>query len=204
MRHDGVDEMTHDRDSADSRLEAQLARLPLDVQPGKDLWSGIEGTIRSNRRRQDDGEPSDNIPWWSQSWAGVAAAVVLVVASSLTTFALVDREAPAVSNASPWALDGVGLQFASYPMGPQYMEARRTLSATLESRVADLQPDTRKAVEASLEEIRQALAEIDEALRDDPNNVLLQQLLLATYQDELAVLSNLNLMTRNLAVRTDL
>ena len=197
--------MTNDSDSANGRLDDQLARLPREIQPGKDLWAGIEDGIRNGPRLGADEAISGGEAWWSHGWARAAAAVLLVVASSLTTFALVERKAPVVvSNTPVWGADGVGLQFASYPMGPQYLEARRTLSATLESQVAGLEPNTREAVEKSLGEIRQAVGEIDKALRDDPNNVLLQQLLLATYQDELAVLNNLNVMTRNLSVRTDL
>lgn len=191
--------MTNDRDSADKRLDERLSRLPQEVWPEKDLWAGIAAGIQG----VSEVRPG-NAVWWSRGWAGLAAAVLLVVTSSLTTFALMDRQVPTASDVPAWRADGVGLQFASYPMGPQYLEARRTLSAGFESRVAELEPDTRQAVEASLAEIRQALAEIDKALRDDPNNVLLQQLLLATYQDELAVLNDLNVMTRNLPVRMDL
>ena len=59
-------------------------------------------------------------------------------------------------------------------------------------------------VRRNLEQIRSALNEINQALSDDPNNVLLQQLLLAAYQDELAVLTEVNRMARSLPTRKEI
>ncbi len=175
------------------RLEQVLAKLPRDIDPPRDLWPGIEAAIG------DAGRAS----WWPQGWQGLAAALALVVSSSLITLWVSGGGDQAIEPA-PWVAADVGMQFASYPIGPQYMEARRKLSADFEARLAGLAPETRAAVQESLGDIREALNEIDAALRNDPNNVLLQQLLLAAYQDELAVLTDLNSITETITVRTDL
>jgi hypothetical protein len=59
-------------------------------------------------------------------------------------------------------------------------------------------------IDRNLAQIREALAEINDELAEDPNNVLLQQLLLAAYQDELAVLMNVNRMAQTLPKRTEI
>jgi hypothetical protein len=56
----------------------------------------------------------------------------------------------------------------------------------------------------NLETIRQAMAEINAALGEDPANQFLQQQLLAAYQDELTVLANLQRVTERLSTRNEI
>lgn len=179
----------------DGELERAVAKLPREIQPSRDLWPGIEAAI-------GDAGRSDH-RWWPRGWQGLAAALALAASSSLITL-WVSRDGDSTVQPPAWVQGDVGMQFAAYPIGPQYAEARRKLSMRFDARLDQLAPETRVAVEQSLADIRQALNEMDEALRADPNNVLLQQLLLAAYQDELAVLNDLNAMTETITVRTDL
>ena len=93
---------------------------------------------------------------------------------------------------------------AGYTLGPRYERARNELTRDLDRQLAALPDDTRALVNRNLAQIRQALAEINDELSEAPNNVLLQQLLLATYQDELAVLMNVNRMAQTLPTRTEI
>ena len=58
---------------------------------------------------------------------------------------------------------------------------------------------SRAKLESSLGELRRAAEQINVALAEQPGDPLLQELLLATYQDELAVLANVNQLTSALA-----
>ena len=93
---------------------------------------------------------------------------------------------------------------ADYTLGPRYQRARQLLTRDLDRQLEALPEETRALVERNLGQMRAALAEINEALAQDPNNVLLQQLLLAAYQDELAVLMDVNRLARTLPTRTDI
>ncbi len=59
-------------------------------------------------------------------------------------------------------------------------------------------------VERNLAQIREAVKEINQALEDDPGNILLQQLLMAAYQDEMDVLANVNRMARAVPSRNEI
>jgi hypothetical protein len=106
--------------------------------------------------------------------------------------ATVHRVAPASPFGPAYELDG------------GYQAARAGLVDDLEQHLASLDPEARVAVLENLETIRRAMAEINAALGDDPASVLLQNQLLATYQDELAVLANLQRVTGRLPQRNDL
>jgi hypothetical protein len=77
-------------------------------------------------------------------------------------------------------------------LGDRYRLDREQLAEAFDDRLRQLQPETREAVLANLRDIQRALTEINSALDADPNNVLLQQLLVATYQEELAVFDQVN------------
>jgi hypothetical protein len=59
-------------------------------------------------------------------------------------------------------------------------------------------PSARAKLEFNLGEMRRAADEINAALAAQPGDPLLEELLLKTYQDELAVLSNVNQLTDSL------
>jgi hypothetical protein len=80
-------------------------------------------------------------------------------------------------------------------LGPGYDAARRDLLGTLSARIDRLPPDARRQLEKNLAEIRLASAEINAALQLSPGDPLLEELLINTYQDELAVLANVNQLT---------
>jgi hypothetical protein len=175
------------RPESNPGLDALLNALPREVQPERDLWPDIVVRLepRSTRR----------MPAWALQ---VAAAVVLVAASSLITASLVRRDVAPVAE--------VGAPIAATPVVPaafgrargldvHYETARRQLAAGLEQRLAGMPPSTQHKLQANLAEMRRAAEEINAALALQPGDPLLEELLLNTYQDELGVLASVNQLT---------
>jgi len=171
------------RPDDDRALEAALARLPRSVNPPRDLWPGIAARVEDRPGRS-------GLRW---PWAA-AAAVVLVVASSAITASLVRRAGTPVA-AGPVAEAPVpGTASTAFGPGhtldPAYDAARRNLVDELSRRIDRMPPSARQRLEANLGELRRASSEINGLLAERPGDPLLEELLLATYQDELAVLAN--------------
>jgi hypothetical protein len=138
-----------------------------------------------------------------------AAAVLLVAASSLITASLVRRSgdgavataaAPAgPRNGSQPAAGAAVAQPAAFGPGhalsPEYAAARAQLAAMLTARIDDLPSSARQKLEDNLAQLRRATDEINAALALQPGDPLLEELLLNTYQEELAVLASVNDLT---------
>jgi hypothetical protein len=204
--------MTHDEQmpgQADAKLDARLRGLPLEVEPERDLWAGIAA-------RMETGAAPMTVPARRPAWMWqAAAAVILVAGSSLLTASLLDRKASAVQSAGQpevapassgqapaIAADGaVAMPAAFGPTGKldnEYLAARQQLTRVLDERIAALPPSARAKLEFNLGEMRRAADEINAALAAQPGDPLLEELLLKTYQDELAVLSNVSELTNSL------
>jgi hypothetical protein len=199
--------MTQDERSpqdAAARIDSRLRELPREIEPGRDLWSGIAARIDERADPAPVREPRRSAWFWQ-----AAAAVALVAASSLLTATLLDRDRPAgqadvtVAPSNPVATsqDAVGMPAAFGPAGtldPEYLAARKQLTQMLDQRIATLSPSARAKLEFNLGEMRRAADEINVALAAQPGDPLLEELLLKTYQDELAVLSNVSQLTASL------
>jgi hypothetical protein len=176
--------MSQDRNASASALDTALAALPRGIEPGRDLWPAIEAGL----------EPRDVRAGRRWLWPA-AAAVLLVVGSSLITATLLRDDEPLVAQRAP-AAGQVGYANAAFGPGqtldPAYETARQDLARTLSERIDRLPPDARHQVEKNLAEIRRASAEINAALELSPGDPLLEELLLNAYQDELAVLASVN------------
>ena len=188
---------------AAARLDARLRELPLEVAPGRDLWPDIAARI--DERATLFAPATRRSTWLWQA----AAAMVLVAGSSLLTASLLDRSRPvqqaavpvAPASGSTAADTAVALPAAFGPAGrldPEYVAARKQLTLVLDRRIATLPPSARAKLEFNLEEMRRAADEINAALAEQPGDPLLEELLLKTYQDELAVLSNVDQLTSSL------
>lgn len=188
---------------AAARLDALLGELPLEVAPGRDLWPDVAARI--DERVQPVAYKARPAAWLWQA----AAAVVLVAGSSLLTASLLDRNVlkqrsavtavPANAHAASDA--AVAMPAAFGPAGqldPEYVAARRQLTQVLNQRIAALPTSARAKLEFNLGEMRRAADEINAALAAQPGDPLLEELLLKTYQDELAVLSNVSQLTNSL------
>ena len=178
-------------------LMQRARRLPGEIPPRRDLWSDIEARLRAPEPATAAGAG------WR--WFGLAAAASVIMAVAALTVLHTDRQ-PTLPAPAPVAVstDFPAPFGPAYSLGPQYQVARAGLAQDLNSRLAALPPETRASVLRNLEAIRAAVAEINAALADDPGNVLLQQLLLTTYQDELAVLADVQDATEKLPKRNEI
>jgi len=187
-----------DENLANDPLLRAARALPREIAPPRDLWPGIETAIAREQGR-------GGRQW--QRWLAQAAAVVLLVgASSGVTVLVMEREggagAPDAALTEPLTFDMVAGSFGDrYHLGPGFVDARSRLAANLDAKLAKLPPDTRIAVEANIADIRASIAEINKALSDQPDNRLLQDLLLDAYQQELSLMKKVDSIARSAAMR---
>lgn len=195
---------------AEAELDRRIARLPKAVEPGRDLWPDIEAQLDAGAA-DGDARTVTRYAWWGAAAAAVCAAALLPQLL---------REAPVSNDPVPMAtvpetsttgLDTAGQQLrlrnaavTSMEPGPEYRAARAELLALLEGRLAELAPEDREIVVRNIETIRRALEEIDGALQDNPDDPLLQELMLQTYQRELDVMARVNGLAGPARRRTDL
>jgi hypothetical protein len=195
---------------AEAELDRRIARLPKAVEPGRDLWPDIEAQLDAGAAA-GDARTVTRYAWWGAAAAAVCAAALLPQLL---------REAPVSNDPVPMAtvpetsttgLDTAGQQLrlrnaavTSMEPGPEYRAARAELLALLEGRLAELAPEDREIVVRNIETIRRALEEIDGALQDNPDDPLLQELMLQTYQRELDVMARVNGLAGPARRRTDL
>lgn len=199
------------RSEWEAKLDQRLSRLPDELEPKSDLWPAISQRIsapvplveRESKRRV----------WFRTA----ALAASLAVVSSLATSWWLSRAPDSVDvvqsptsklvfrdvvHAPAFGIQQAGI--AQVP-GETYIRDRKVVIAALREQMQLLPEDTRHKVERDLLMIDRALEDISQELTGDPNNVLLQQLLLAMYQEELMLLEGLNQTTEAVkAQRTNL
>ena len=146
-----------------------LREMPQDVQPGRDLWAGIEPRITSRRR----------------AWrfpVSLAASVVLVTAGMWMGQHL-------QGDARQAALPSVAVIPASFRSDPEYQRQRNDLLRTLPEKLNQLPQESQQHVRDSLQSIQQAIENIETELGRDTGNALLQELLINATQEEMRVLT---------------
>jgi hypothetical protein len=198
------DDIDYERDE----LMLAARRLPAGIAPKRDLWPGIASAIEDNAREQKGSAFSRGRPGWNRIFAQAAAVVLLVGGSSgVTWFAMKQDAQPlaTVPSAGTLRFESVAGSFGSqYHLGPEFMDARNELAARLDEELARLSPATRHEVETNLETIRAAILEINLALAEEPDNALLQRLLINAYRDELAVMSRVDGIASSAMRRSDI
>ncbi len=183
-------------------LDLALDSLPREVRSERDLWAGI--------RTQIEASPAGSFPAASRTaarlWMRLAAGFLLVVASSFTTYLLVQQSArQQVQQARQTAATQLQ-QAPSLPvmpasfggreeLGKGYLQAREALDAEFKRRIEMLPPVARAKLERNLADLRRAASEISATLAEHPSNPLLQELLLSTYQSELMLLGSVGEVT---------
>lgn len=172
------------------------------------------------------GAPASRYGWWGAAAAALAVAAILPlllrespgpvdgVPEDGVPMATVPAETIPVqppAGATDFGIDTAGQRLrlrnaavTSVQPGPEYEEARAELLALLEERLEGLAPEEREIVVRNIEAIRGALEEIDTALQDNPDDPLLQELMLKTYQTELDVMARVNGLAGPAKRRTDL
>ena len=168
----------------DDALMRAARELPRGVAPRRDLWPGIEHAISLPA-------PAPRFAW-NRIAAQAAAVLLLVGGSSAVTWLALEgpqtQPAP-VAGTQPLHFETVAGSFgARYHLGPEFIDARNGLAAGLDAKLAQLPPATREAVEQNIADIRAAISEMNQALANEPDNALLQDLLLSAYREELELM----------------
>ncbi len=193
-----ADRLNRDADwrAEEERLRALLRQvhgLPKAIEPGRELWHGIERRIAET--------PADNVVVFPRSavYAFAAAAVVVVLTS--VSFLVAQDNQPVSDPSTPnktiatHPVDGdlpvhfVSTDDAEYDLAlAHYKSATDALRVSIEERSDSMEEETWVAVSESLKVIEQAIQDIEEALDDDPSNPELRTLLVAAYQKEVGLL----------------
>lgn len=152
----------------DDKLKAALERLPRDIQPQRDLWSGISARIERKRVR----------PLWSY---GLAASLLVAVAAGALWSTYGVRH-PA----------GTGLETVSSGGNPAenaYLAQRAAYAENSVQNAANLSPATKTVILKNLRIIENSMQDIQGALDKDPTNPRLRALLFDLYQNEARLLA---------------
>lgn len=186
--------MNENQNFDDNLMKAARA-LETEVAPEHDLWPAIENAISRPSRTS-----------WNTVFAQAAAVLLLVGASSSLTYLAMNEKTPIAT----FATDNTGLNFervsfgGHYTLGPGYQDARSSLRAQLDEELERLSPEARAEVVKNISAIRAAIDEINRALVDEPDNILLQELLLSTYREELSVMMKVDRVANAVMLRSDI
>jgi hypothetical protein len=166
---------------------AHAAALPRSVTPPRDLWPGIA-------RRIEGREGWRGLLGWGPSLALAAAATVVLAVAGV----LWQAQPPAAVHTVEMPGPGPALVAASTgaavpdPVLAQaerdYESAANALLGALQQRRAPLAAGELERVQANLQVIDRALAEVRQALASDPESPELNRMLVATHRKKVDVL----------------
>ena len=170
-----------------SRRIDRVSQLPQDVAPARDLWPAIASAIATQGEPPQpqvlSQPPQRRSRTLAGTWGlGLAAGVALLGVGFLIGRQTPDTVAPATQP----------MLAVSFEPGESYQKARAAQLEQLPAKLAALSPESRRQVLASLETLRRSLDDIRKALGEDPANLLLQSMLVNTYQEEMRVLTTVN------------
>lgn len=177
----------------DDKLMEAAGQLATEISPERDLWSGIAEAIESPAPRR-----------WSPIFAQAAAVVLLVGASSAVTYVTTKNSNPGTRISTPDMIFEQTSFGNRYNLGPGFQDARNGLVADLEAELQRLSPESKETIEANLGLINDAIVGMNEALTNDPENIILQERLLRMYREELTLLRRVSGLSRNVMMRNDI
>lgn len=168
--HEGNDEFRE-------LLEA-VAELPREIQPGRDLWPGVEARVRAESTGRTEGRPwrgetARSVAWWTSPRWLAAAAVALMALTAATTLWLAgglgERNADRVA-VTGGARSGAAVPVALSQLQESYRPTVERLTGLLEASNENLPPETREVLERNLRIIDAAIAESEQALLEHPGS----------------------------------
>ncbi len=163
---------------SDQALASQVDKLPKEMQPERDLWSGIERAIQGQSQQSTSESKKNNIV--PMAWAASLVAAVLVAWVSFAP-------TPQLSTPLTASQEGSAEQLVS-SMQTDFVQQKQAML------VSYGQPDMTDLpvkMKNQLTELAQARKAIQKALANDGNNVDLLNLLRFTQQQELNLLQTL-------------
>jgi hypothetical protein len=164
----------------------QLAALPVEEEPARDLWSGVGPHLGEQERGR---KPSSfYLPM-------LAAAAVLLLAFLIVPSLLgpgdgipgdFDRQVPGRSTAATVAETSASLagSLDYKDLDARFAMVRHQLLIELEEGGHQLAPETVKLIQNNLTVMEDAAEEIRNALEKDPGNTGLRKMLLASYRQQ--------------------
>jgi hypothetical protein len=170
-------------------LVAGAAALPRGIAPPRDLWGGIAA------RLEPRGDAGGVIPLAPRrrrplpAWLLAAAAVLLVVASSLATLQFAGRPgaAPGAGHAAG-ALPPMTALAWFQPLEREYARAIDDLYLVLDAHRGGLAPETVAALEENLRAVDEAIRRSRAALEADPASREVAETLSTAYETKLEFL----------------
>ncbi len=177
----------------EDKLMTSAKRLNTEIAPERDLWPEIAASIAAPQRSR-----------WTPMLAQAAAIILLIGASSSVTYLVVKEQPQPVARVAPELLFEQTAFGSRYNLGPGFQDARYELVSELDVELQRLSPEARAEIASNIDLIQTAIRDINQALENEPDNVLLQQQLLNAYRDELMLLRHVSGLTRNIMARNDI
>lgn len=176
-------------------LRGEARRLPREIQPSRDLWTGISARITGAPVTDSLVTPRPRVrrPGLRAIWPSLAAAatVLIVVTSGVTAYLLREEAGAAIpiADAEVGAPPENPIGLAAFASAEsEYRYTVETLEAELAARRSTLSPATIQAVEQNLAIIDNAIAEARRALAADPTSADLPLLLSSVYRQKVELL----------------
>ncbi len=177
----------------EDRLIAAAGQLATSIEPKRDLWPGIARAIEAPRRHS-----------WTPMFAQAAAVVLLVTASSAITWYAVKEDTVVAPEYRPELIFEQASFGSGFTLGPGFQEARGMLMADLDAQLLQMSEEERADIENSLAVMHGVIGQINAELEKDPENVYLQEMLLKTYREELALMRRVGSLAKNVMLRNDI
>ena len=182
-KYNPQDHMHLNNKISDKTLAEQVATLPVEMTPERDLWSGIERAI--NHKSQEVAAENQGNLFMPSAWAASIALVMLV---SWFTFSPSINEESAPVLVKTQEKNGVTQGQLVNFMQQNFKKQKQTLLASYGQPTVDKLP---AAMQQELIQLSDARASIRKALLTDENNTDLLNLLDFTQQQELKLLQQL-------------
>ena len=162
------------------RLAREVRNLDREIQPGRDLWAGIERRIAEHPQPRKAG--------FTPNWMKLGMAASVLMAFSALVLTMVDVRPGAV-------LDDGTMAFVEQPgssalevMQVEYMKTRDPLVERFTETNRNLAPATLEELYRNIEILAQARRDIESQVRKDPTNRRLVEQLMRIHEQELALL----------------
>ncbi|MBN2493304.1 MAG: zf-HC2 domain-containing protein [Deltaproteobacteria bacterium] len=159
------------------QLKGGLAALGA-VEPGRDLWPGVQAALAPRTRS-----------WWRRFWmlpvaaaAGAAAAILVALLLGRSAIEPAPRTEPAGALQALQAVAQAEIQ---------YRKAIDALSGALGAQRSRVGPQTRALIVRGLAEIDATIERCRAALAEDPFDLEAQETMLAAYQHEVDLLTDM-------------
>jgi putative zinc finger protein len=176
-------------------LIAEAAALPKEILPARDLWPEVAARLRGAEGARLVARPAAT-RWVSPMALAAAASVVLALTAGLWIRGRVSAPAPGAPQGTLRPIAAVNPASDLLDTEREYARATADLMAAIESQKEALTPETRAVLDANLETIDEALAQVRAALRKDPGNGPLTHLLTSTHQKKLDALQRVVRLNR--------